>query len=211
MSHKGFIRRGVQRAELDEFLRKYLGKAGYGGAQLIRAPDGTRITVYATKPGMVIGRGGESIKELEKQLERILGVEGVKVAVAEIEVPELNPNVMANYIASALEKEVHFRRVGFWALNAIMSAGALGAEISIKGKLRTERATYEKYRAGYLLRAGDLAIKNLREATVHVQLKQGTFGIKVRILPPESKVFDKVSLKAEEAPKEAEEEAVSEE
>lgn len=201
---KRFIRSAIRGAELDEFLRKYLEKAGYGGAKLMRTPTETRVTIYATKPGLIIGRGGESIRELEKALERILKVDGIKVAVAEVEVPELNPYIMANYIAAALEKEIHFRRVGFWALNTIMNAGALGAEISIKGKLRTERATYEKYRAGYLLKTGDPALKNLREATVHVQLKPGIFGIKVRIMPPESVVTDKVTLKAPEEVQKAE-------
>jgi small subunit ribosomal protein S3 len=186
-----FIKTAIEKADIDEFLKKRLKEAGYGGIEVAHTPLGTRITVHAMKPGLVIGRGGESVKELSKVLEKEFGLKNVDIAVAEVEVPELNPYIMATRIASALERGAHFRRVGFWALNNIMGAGALGAEICIKGKLRTERATYEKYRAGYLLKVGKPALKSLREAAVHVQLKPGIYGVKVRIMPPDSEVPDK--------------------
>ncbi|HIE22977.1 MAG TPA: 30S ribosomal protein S3, partial [Candidatus Korarchaeota archaeon] len=89
---------------------------------------------------------------------------------------------------------VHFRRAGFWALNQIMEAGALGAEIIISGKLRTERARYEKFRAGYLPKSGEPAMKYMRKAEVHVQLKPGIFGVKVRIMPPDAKFPDRIKI-----------------
>jgi small subunit ribosomal protein S3 len=95
-----------------------------------------------------------------------------------------------------------------------MEAGAAGAEIVIRGKLRTERARFEKFRDGYLPKSGDPALKNLREAVLNVQLKPGMYGIKVRILPANSPFPDQVQIiavpeepskpEAVEAPKEAE-------
>jgi small subunit ribosomal protein S3 len=93
-----------------------------------------------------------------------------------------------------------------------MEAGALGVEVIISGKLRTERARYEKFRAGYLPKSGQPAIKYMRKAELHVQLKPGIFGVKVRIMPPDAEFPDKVQiiepaqvLKEEEAkPPEAE-------
>jgi small subunit ribosomal protein S3 len=96
-----------------------------------------------------------------------------------------------------------------------MEAGALGAEIIISGKLRTERARYEKFKAGYLPKCGDPALKYMRKAEVHVQLKPGIYGVKVRIMPPDAKFPDKIQIveapPAEEAHAETTPEETSEE
>jgi small subunit ribosomal protein S3 len=75
-----------------------------------------------------------------------------------------------------------------------MEAGALGAEIVIRGKLRTERARYEKFKQGYLPKSGEPALRTLREAVLHVQLKPGMYGIRVRIMPPDATFPDQVKL-----------------
>ena len=117
---------------------------------------------------------------------------------AEIEIPELNAYVVASRIASALKRGVHYRRSGYWALNQIMEAGALGAEIIISGKLRTDRARYEKFRVGYMPKSGEPAREYMRKAEVSVQLKPGILGVKVRIMPPEAKFPDQVQITEEE-------------
>lgn len=88
-----------------------------------------------------------------------------------------------------------------------MEAGALGAEIIIRGKLRTDRARYEKFRAGYLPKSGQPPMKYMRKATLHVQLKPGMFGIKVNIMPPDATFPDKVSITEPVIKEEAKEEA----
>lgn len=198
---KHFVSESLKKAEINEFLRNEFEKAGYGGVDITKTPLGTHIVVYAMRPGLVIGRGGETIKELAKTLEEKFQVSNPQISVAEIEVPELNAHVVASRVASALTRGVHFRRSGFWALNQIMEAGALGAEIIISGKLRTDRARYEKFRSGYLPKSGDPATKYLRTAALHVQLKPGIYGIKVRIMPPEARFPDQVEI-IEEAPRE---------
>jgi small subunit ribosomal protein S3 len=82
-----------------------------------------------------------------------------------------------------------------------MDAGALGAEIVISGKLRTERARFEKFRAGYFPRCGDAALKYMKKAEAHVQLKPGIIGVKVKIMPPDAMFPDKIKI-AEELPPE---------
>ncbi|MGB9676676.1 MAG: 30S ribosomal protein S3 [Candidatus Bathyarchaeales archaeon] len=205
---KHFISESMKKTEIDEFLQKKLERAGYGGVTISRTPLGTHIVIYAMRPGLVIGRGGETIKELATILEEKFKVPNPQISVSEIEIPELNPYVVASRIAAALERGVHFRRAGFWALNQVMEAGALGVEIIISGKLRTERARYEKFRAGYLPRCGDPPLKYMRKAEVHVQLKPGIFGVKVRIMPPDAVFPDKIQI-AEASP--PEEEATTEE
>ena len=149
---KHFVTESIKRTEIDEFLQKKLEKAGYGGVNISKTPLGTHIVVYAMRPGLVIGRGGETIRELATILEEKFKLPNPQISVSEIEVPELNAYVVASRITAALQRGVHFRRAGFWALNQVMEAGALGAEIIISGKLRTERARHEKFRAGYLPR-----------------------------------------------------------
>ena len=196
---KHFIEEAIKKSEIDEFLSKNLEKAGYGGVEIAKTPMGTHITIYAMKPGLVIGRRGQSIKDLSTILEQKYGLQSPQIAVAEVEVPELNAYIMATRVVSALQKGVHFRRAGFWALTRILAAGAPGAEVVIRGKLTTERARYEKYRSGYLPKSGDPALKFLKEAVVHVKLKQGMLGVKVTILPPKSEFPDQILLKTPKA------------
>lgn len=191
---KHFIEESVKKAEINGFLRNEFERSGYGGVSITKTPLGTHIVIYTMRPGMVIGRGGETIRELTRVLEEKFQLPNPQISVAEIEIPELNAYVVASRIASALKRGVHYRRSGYWALNQIMEAGALGVEIVISGKLRSDRARYEKFRAGYMPKSGEPARKYMRKAEVHVQLKPGILGVKVRIMPPEAKFPDQVQI-----------------
>jgi small subunit ribosomal protein S3 len=199
---KRFITESIKKTEIDEFLQKKLERAGYGGVNLSKTPLGTHVVIYAMRPGLVIGRGGETIKELATVLEGNFKVTNPQISVSEIEVPEMNAYVVGTRIASALQRGIHFRRAGFWALNQVMEAGALGAEIVISGKLRTERARFEKFRAGYFPRCGEPALKYTHKAEVHVQLKAGMFGIRVKIMPPDAIFPDKIKITVKPLPEE---------
>ncbi len=190
-----FIEDSVRNREIDEFLAKELERSGFGGAEVARTPLGTRVIIYATRPGIVIGRRGTNIRELSRILEEKFKLPNPQIAVSEIEVPELNARVMSHQIADALQRGIHFRRTCFWALNQIMRAGAMGAEIVIRGKLTSQRHRYEKYLAGYIPRSGDPALQNTRVSVVSVQLKQGLIGIRVRIVPSGAFFPDQVALR----------------
>ncbi len=191
---KHFIEDSIKKAEIDEFLQNEFERAGYGGVSITKTPLGTHLVVYTMRPGIVIGRGGETIRALATVLEENFQLPSPQISVAEIEIPELNAYVVASRIASALKRGVHYRRAGFWGLNQIMDAGALGAEIIISGKLRTDRARYEKFREGYLPKSGEPPRKYMRKAELHVQLKPGILGVKVRLIPPEAKFPDQVQV-----------------
>lgn len=193
---KNVMKNYVRNAEIDEFLQQELAEAGYGASDILKTPIGTRITVYVTRPGLVIGRRGMGIRELTEKIEKKFNLPNPQISVAEVEIPELNPRIMCNRIAQMVTKGTAFRRAALWALNSIMAAGASGAEVKIAGKLRSERANYEKYRAGVLPKSGDPAEKMVREATTHVLLKMGLYGIKVKIalkdaVPPEFELKEK--------------------
>lgn len=188
---KYFVKENARRAEIDEYLSQELKRAGYSRVEMTKTPLGTRIVVYASKPGLVIGRRGQSIRDLTQILEQRFGVENPQISVATIEVPELDPKVVASQIAMALQRGIHFRRAAYWALQRTIEAGALGVEIAIRGKLTTDRARYEKYRSGYLPAVGEAISKIVRTAVVDTQLKQGLFGIRVKLIPPNVVLPDK--------------------
>jgi len=195
---KYFVKDMSRRLEIDEHLALELNRAGYSKVEMTKSPVGTRVVIYAAKPGMVIGRRGQSIRDLTKVLEEKFGIENPQLSVAAIDIPEQDPKVVANQVAQALQRGVHFRRSAYWALQRVMESGASGVEITIRGKLTTERSRYEKFRAGYLPRVGDPVLKNVKTAVADVQLKQGLFGINVRILPPNIDFLDKPLLRKQE-------------
>ncbi len=189
--HKYFVKENARKAEIDEYLSIELKRAGYSKVEMTKTPLGTRVVIYAAKPGLVIGRRGQSIRYLTNILEEQFVVENPQISVATIEVPELDPKVVASQIAMALQRGIHFRRAAYWALQRTVEAGALGVEIVIRGKLTTDRARYEKYKAGYLPAVGECIEKIVRTAVVDTQLKQGLFGISVKLLPPNVKLPDR--------------------
>ena len=199
--HTYFVKENARRAEIDEYLAQELKRAGYSKVEMTKTPLGTRVVIYAAKPGLVIGRRGQSIRDLTKILEEKFGVENPQISVATVEIPELDPKVVASQIAMALQRGIHFRRAAYWALQRTIEAGALGVEICIRGKLTTDRARYEKYRAGYLPAVGEAISRILRTAVVDTQLKQGLFGISVKLMPPNVTLPDKPTIKEiEQAP-----------
>ena len=186
-----FVKENARCAEIDEYLSQELKRAGYSRVEITKTPLGTRVVIYASKPGLVIGRRGQSIRDLTKILEERFAVENPQISVATLEIPELDPKVVASQIAMALQRGIHFRRAAYWALQRTIEAGALGVEIAIRGKLTTDRARYEKYKAGYLPSVGEAIDRIVRRAVVDTQLKQGLFGISVKLMPPNVSLPDR--------------------
>lgn len=192
---KRIIRDNKERMAVDELLSKEFEEAGYGGITLTKTPLGAQINLYTMRPGRVIGKRGRAIKDASEKLESKLGLTNPQITVVEIEVPELNPHIMAARVANALERGVHFRRSIFWSLRRIMDSGALGCEIILKGPIRSARARFEKVSEGYIPKAGEPSKRYLRHATIHVKQKRGILGVTVNIVPPDAKFPDKISLK----------------
>ncbi len=192
---KNVIKNNFRNMELNEFLAEALKDAGYGGIEVQKTPVGARITVYVTRPGLAIGRKGVGIKDLMTKIEQKFGLQNPQISVLEIPNPELNPQIMCNRIAQLIERGTAFRRAAMWALNTVMGAGALGVEVTISGKLRTERAHFEKHTVGIVPKSGEISDEIVRTGISHVLTKMGLMGIQVRIasktsLPQEFELKD---------------------
>ena len=194
MIEKDFVTEGLRRTRIDEYLENELERAGYGGMEIQVTPLGTMVVVYAERPGMVIGRGGKTVRSITQNLKTDFGIENPQVEVKEVDVPELNPKIMAYKIANMLQRGMHFRRVAYTALRRIMGAGAQGVEVTISGKIRGARSACAKFTDGYIKRCGEPSTRFVREGFATVQLKPGVLGIYVRIMPPDVVLPDKVDI-----------------
>jgi small subunit ribosomal protein S3 len=184
-------------SDLDEFFERELRDAGYGGLEVQKSPVGTTLKVYVARPGLAIGRRGTGIKDLTDKVAAKFGFPNPQIAVTEVENPEINARIMAARIAQIVSRGTAFRRAAQWSVNNIMNAGAAGVEISIAGKLRSDRSHGEKYRAGVVPKSGDTAARSVGEATTDVLLKLGLYGIKVKIalkdaIPPDFRLKEDV-------------------
>ena len=194
MIEKDFVTEGLKRTRIDEYLETELERAGYGGMEIQVTPLGTMVVVYAERPGMVIGRGGKTVRSITQNLKTGYGLENPQVEVKEVEIPELNPKIMAHKIAAMLQRGMHFRRVAYTALRRIMGAGAQGVEVTISGKIRGSRSAVAKFSDGYIKKCGEPATRFVRQGFATVQLKPGVLGINVRIMPPDVVLPDKVDI-----------------
>jgi small subunit ribosomal protein S3 len=192
---KNVMSSNYKNMELDEYLKETLRETGYGGVDIQKTPIGTRITLYVTRPGLVIGRKGSGIKDLTSKLEQRFGLNNPQISVMEIEIPELNPQIMANRIAQLVERGTAFRRASMWTINTVIAAGAMGVEITIAGKLRSERAHFEKHSSGVIPKSGNAADKIVKLGMTDVLTKMGLMGIQLRIalkneVPPDFELIE---------------------
>ncbi len=190
-----FINYNIKRVMLDEFLANYFKDAGYSHVQLYKTPTGYRVAIYAEYPGRLIGRGGSIIRKLTTIMEKRFGLENVNITVSPVQDPELNARVVAFRIVRALEKEIPYRRVAMAMVRRVMNAGAVGVEILISGKLRSERARYEKFKAGRIYKAGEQVEYIVDRAVAKALLKPGIYGVEVTIVKPGIKTPDFIGFK----------------
>jgi small subunit ribosomal protein S3 len=194
MIEKDFVTEGLKRTKINEYLETELERAGYGGMDVQVTPLGTMVVVYAERPGMVIGRGGKTVRAITQTLKTDFDLDNPQVEVKEVDVPELNPKIMAYKIASMLQRGMHFRRVAYSTIRRIMGAGAQGVEVTISGKIRGSRSAVAKFVEGYIKKCGEPSTRFVKEGFATVQLKPGVLGIFVRIMPPDAVLPDKVDI-----------------
>ena len=213
-TEKKFVRENVKRLMIKEYLRERIAGAGFGGMDIQRTPMGTRISILVERPGLVIGRGGSNIAKLTEEIKEKFDVDNPQIEIIEAgDKAALNAQIMAEKLAEALERGWHFRRAGHSTVRRIMEAGAKGCQVIISGKLTGERHRTEKFTQGHVKYCGDIVKDVMDEGFAVAKLKPGVIGVKVRIMKPDAKLPDEISIVGPEAEKkeEAEEEAKEEE
>jgi len=176
----------VKDIKVREYLYKELKHASISKIEIERPAKNARITIHTARPGIVIGKKGEDIEKLKNALSKMMGLP-THVNVTEIRKPELDARLVAEGIASQLERRIMFRRAMKRAVSSAMRLGALGIRVAVAGRLNgAEIARTEWYREGqvplHTLRA-DIDYSMAKAYTTY-----GVIGIKVWIYKGE--VFD---------------------
>lgn len=138
----------VEDYELREYLLETLAPAGVPKVEIERTAKRVRINIHVAKPGMVIGRGGAEIEKLKATLEKKIGKE-VSLNIIEIKNPDVNAQLVAESIASQLERRISFRRALKQAIGRAMKLGAKGIKCQVSGRVGgAEIARSETYKEG---------------------------------------------------------------
>lgn len=179
MKERLFIEDSKKDIRIEEMLMKEFANSMCGGIDLQETPLGTRITIYTMAPGIVIGTGGEKIRQMTERLKTEFGLKNPQIDVQKIRTPDLSPAIVAQNICQALEKGLNYKKIGNFYTSKIMKAGARGCEIIIAGKLGGEKSRTEKFYAGFVEKSGtrEAVLKGTCVATP----KLGNIGIKVFI------------------------------
>ena len=196
MIERKFVKEKVREYRIQEYISETLRNIGHSGTRVQRTPLGEKIIVYASRPGLVVGRKGENIKKLTIALKTKFKLENPQIEIAEVENIMLDAKIVAERIASTLERFglQRFKAIGHTMLRDVMNAKAFGVEIVISGKVPSQRARHWRFYKGYLKKCGELAIEGVRHAQASAHMKSGTVGIKVRIMPPDIQLPDNIKL-----------------
>jgi small subunit ribosomal protein S3 len=189
---KAFVARGIRMFEIDEFLASKLDSAGYAGVKLQKTPLGTRIIVQAARPGLVIGKKGKTVKDLTSFLEDRFEIENPNIEVEEVKDPELNGQIMAERLATGIEKGQHYRRAAYSIMRRVMRRGARGIEIIIGGKITSQRARVQKFHEGVISKAGTPWDDLVSYGVAHTTTKTGTMGVRVLVMSGSVRLPDNV-------------------
>lgn len=185
-----FVEDGVRAARVEKYLTKELKRAGYGGTEIVRTPLGTQITIYAEKPGIVIGKGGKVVREITSTLQNDYGIESPQIEVQQVENPAFNAQIMAERLANSLERGWYFRKAGSSIMRRIMESGALGCEVVVSGKLTGARSRVQKFTEGYIKHAGEPSETIVEHGFAIAVKKLGVIGCQVKIVPPGAQLPD---------------------
>lgn len=200
MIERQFVTQKMKEFQIQEFITTSLKNIGHSHTKVQRTPLGEKIVIYASRPGLIVGRKGQNIKKLTLQLKKKFDLENPQIEIAEVESVFLDAQIVAEMIANSMERfgSQRFKGIGHKLMMDAMGAGALGIEILISGKLPSARAKSWRFYQGYLKKCGDIAIEGVRHATAAAQLKSGTIGIQVRIMPPTVKLPDDIELRSDQ-------------
>ena len=198
MEERKFIRLKKEEFGIKEYIKRDLGKGKISKLDIEYTPVGEKIIISTNKPGLVIGKRGEKIQELTEVLKKRFKLENPHIEIQEIQNPLFDAQSVADEIAMALERmgNLKFKVIAYKKLREIMRAGALGCEMRLTGKLPSERANSWRFAEGYLKKAGE-SRKEIDRAQATALTKTGIIGIKVAIMNPNARIYDRIDINEE--------------
>lgn len=196
MIERKFVAQKIKEYQIQEYISNNLKNVGHSHTKMIKTPLGEKIVLYASRPGLIVGRKGQNIKELTKTLKKRFGLENPQIEISEVTDVNLDANIVAERITNSLERfgAQKFKAIGHKVMESVMAAGALGIEIIVSGKIPSSRAKSWRFYSGYLKKCGNISIVGVDKAHSQAKLKTGVVGVKVSIMPPGTVLPDKVEL-----------------
>ena len=174
----------AQDIKLRKYLKKRLQDASVASVNIERTSQAITVTIHTARPGIVIGRGGEEVARLKKEVSKLCNTEDIHLNINEVKRPELNAELVGQNIASQLVKKMPYRRVLNKTMQSTMRMGAEGIRINVSGRLGgVEIARSERFMEGrvplHTLRA------EIDYATREANTTYGVLGIKVWVFKGE--------------------------
>lgn len=196
MIERKFIAEKLKEHQIQEFISETLKNVGHSHTKLMRTPLGEKVVIYASRPGLVVGRKGENIKKLTNTLKKKFNLENPQIEIAEVSQPNLDAQIVAERIASTIERFgiQKFKAIGHKTMMDVMGAGALGIEVIISGKVPSQRAKSWRFYSGYLKKCGNIATEGVKRAQAVAIMKTGEIGIRVAIMTPDVKLPDDIEV-----------------
>ncbi|HIG98293.1 TPA: 30S ribosomal protein S3 [Candidatus Woesearchaeota archaeon] len=205
MIEREFVEQKKKEFQIQEFVSETLKNAGHSHTKLQRTPLGEKVIIYTSRPGLIVGRKGQTISKLTEVLKKKFGLENPQVEIAEVSNPNLDSRIVAERIAAELERfgANRFKGIMHKTSEDVLAAGAMGVEIRLSGKLPGARAKSWRVAGGYLRKCGDAAMACVNKTIFTAQLKPGIIGIQVRIMPSGISMPDEMKfIESEETAKE---------
>ncbi len=200
MIEKQIVAQKLKEKQIEDFVFSFLGRMSCSHIKMQRTPLGEKVTVYTSKPGLIVGKKGANIKSLTGFLKTKFNLENPQIEVEEIINPSLDAASVAKNLMSGLQRfgPKRFKAMAYKALDDSMKAGAAGIEVVISGRgVPGERAKSWRFSTGYLKKSGDISYSHMDIAIEGCNLQSGTVGIKVKILRPDVKLPDDITFKEE--------------
>ena len=211
MIERKFVAERIKEFQVQSFVRDSLKNAGVSHTKMQRTPLGEKIVITAARPGLVVGRGGENIRQMTKVLKRRFNLENPQIEINEVQNINLDAKIMAEKITSSLERfgSSKFKGIAHKVMTDVMNAGAAGIELRISGKIPSARAKCWRFFTGHLKKCGDIALTGVDTAFSTAKLKSGIIGVRVKIMRRDTRLPDDVRLLDETEEKTKEQEKIS--
>lgn len=198
MKEKSFVIDGKNKLKIEEYIEGEFKGAEYSSLDIQKTPLGTKLIIHANRPGVVIGKSGARIRELTETVRDRFKIENPLIEIDEHINSSFDAKIAASQLASALERGLNFRKSCHDLIKRVMRAGALGIELRVTGKIQSQRSKSWLLKEGFVIHSGEPAEVCVKKGYATASLKPGEVGVKVRIIPPDLVLPDKIIIRKEE-------------